>query len=312
MKLKSIIAIAAMAFASTSAYAQQSYLGFGAGLQFDLGQLTNTIVLDGLNSGVGAASLYNASALTGCASSVDPQACQTENPGDAQKLIVSENELDSLDKSTGGSLFDNDLNGGMTGIQLNVFWESEGQNTFWRVGLMYTTKLTGGNTESRVLGFKWLHQQWDYKAWQIPFYYGFKTGIGESASVYAGAGLHYFNGGWDVGGTVYGDIPTYVLGTAVGPHTVLDSNTGTATGGSIVNEAIKYRVNGWGFNFLIGIERKLENGNKVFFEIDRAYSGGMANDRTKTAGGSNGLAPFASYPIAIGGTSYRFGYKMAM
>ncbi|MBU41656.1 MAG: hypothetical protein CMN76_00435 [Spirochaetaceae bacterium] len=303
-----LLAVAFTTVFASSVHAE-SYLGLGAGLQFDLGQLTNTIVLDGLESSVGNASLNGVTRLQGCGTNT---ACQTEVRGNNQDLIISERNLDALDKSTTGFLFDNDLRGGMTGLQLTAFYESEGDNTFWRLGVMYTKKIMGGHTESRLMGFKWLDQKWDYYAWQVPFYYGFKTGIGESASVYAGAGLHYFNGGWNVGGYVLGDVPTYLLGTATGPHTVLDANTGAPKGGNVIGEAVRFRVNGLGFNFLIGVEKKMSNGDKLYFEIDRAYSGGMGNARAESQAGQQGLAPFPSYPIAIGGWSYRFGYKMKL
>lgn len=303
-----LLAVAFTTVFASSVHAE-NYLGLGAGLQFDLGQLTNTITLDGLESSVGNANLTGVQTLQGCGTNV---ACQTEVPGNNQDLIVSEQRLDALDKSTGDMLFDNDLRGGMTGLQLTAFYESEGQNTFWRLGVTYTMKLTGGHTESRLVGFKWLDQKWDYYAWQVPFYYGFKTDIGESASVYAGGGVHYYKGGWNVGGYILGDVPTYLLGTATGPHTVLDADTGALKGGNVIGEAVRFRVSGWGFNFLIGVEKKLASGNKLFFEIDRAYSGGIANARAESQGGQQGLAPFPSYPIAIGGWSYRFGYKIAM
>ena len=302
-----LLAVAFTTVFASSVHAE-SYLGLGAGLQFDLGQLTNTIVLDGLESSIGTADLTGVQRLQGCPTT----ACQTEVRGNNQDLIISERNLDALDKSTGDMLFDNELNGGMTGLQLTAFYESEGDNTFWRLGVQYTFKLTGGHTTSRLLGFKWLNQKWDYYAWQIPFYYGFKTGIGESASVYAGGGVHYFKGGWNVGGYILGDVPTYLLGTATGPHTVRDASTGALKGGNVIGEAVRFRVSGWGFNFLIGVEKKLASGNKLFFEIDRAYSGGIDNARAESQAGQQGLDPFPSYPIAIGGWSYRFGYKVAM
>ena len=303
-----LLAVAFTTVFASSVHAE-NYLGLGAGLQFDLGQLTNTIVLDGLESSVGNANLTGVTRLQGCGTNT---ACQTEVPGTNQDLIISERNLDALDKSTGDMLFDNDLRGGMTGLQLTAFYESEGDNTFWRIGVMYTKKIMGGHTESRLLGFKWLDQKWDYYAWQVPFYYGFKTGIGESASVYAGGGVHYFRGGWNVGGYILGDVPTYLLGTATGPHTVLDANTGALKGGNVIGEAVRFRVSGIGFNFLIGVEKKLASGNKLFFEIDSAYSGGIYNAKAESQAGTQGLAPFPSYPIAIGGWSYRFGYKIAM
>ena len=306
-----LIAVAFVTMFASSVHAE-NYLGLGAGLQFDLGQLTNTIVLDGLESSVGNASLVGGSRLTGCTAAASPTACQKEEPGNNQDLIISERNLDALDKSTGDMLFDNDLRGGMTGLQLTAFYESEGDNTFWRLGVQYTFKISGGHTESRLMGFKWLDQKWDYYAWQVPFYYGFKTGIGESASVYAGGGLHYYKGGWNVGGYILGDVPTYLLNTPTGPHTVIDANTGQLTGGNAIGEAVRFRVTGWGFNFLVGVEKKLASGNKLFFEIDRAYSGGIDNARAESQAGQTGLAPMPSYPIAIGGWSYRFGYKMAM
>ena len=300
--------ILTMCISPLSLSAEGSSLGLGLGLTFDLGSLGKTIATEGLDSNVGVPALTNHErGLTGC--NDDPD-CMREVPGANQQLVVPENRLLTLENST-NQAFNTRAEGAMTGLTINVFWEKEFDGTFLRVGIDYTRKISGGETESRLAGIKWYDIHWDYNSLFVPVYGGIKARVGETSGVYAGAGLNYFRGGWSLSGYNFGDLPTYVLGIPVGASTVYDAN-GQQTGGPVIGENIKYRVSGIGINFVIGVEKATEAGNKIYIEIDRKIAFKYDSKRVTTPGGIQALAPFASYPINMSATIFRVGYKVAM
>ncbi|MCR9143932.1 MAG: porin OmpL1 [bacterium] len=296
--------------------AEGSYIGFGLGLQDDLGNLTNTIVVDGLNSGNVYPSKTGHQRVTGCGTISPTNACYQAGNKAQQKLIIPDNTLIGLEKNTGG-LIRSEAGGPMIGAVLSVFYEGEMNNgMFYRAGINYTKKILGGHSESYLfkgspLQTKWYDITWDYYSWNVPLYFGLKAGIGESSAVYGGAGLNYSEGGWNLGGTNNGDIPGAFLSNDIGVQTTTNSS-GTVIQTPVVAEATKFRVRAIGYQFLIGLETKLESGNKVFFELETIKSGTQGKVVTKSVGGGQGLAQIAPYPISLGGTNFKFGYKLAL
>ncbi len=286
------------ALAVTGLHAEGSYIGLGAGLMFNLGQLGGTIANDGLNSSVG-----NRAATS-----------NNEELGTQQKLIYPENELVGLEVNT-NQAFRAKTSGAMTGLVLTAYFEKEFTWAFVRGGVSYNKKVRGGHSEATVATIKWYDVSWDYKAFAVPVYVGIKAGVGDSASVYFGGGVNYHEGGWDLYGTNMGDIPTALLGRGVGAHTVRDNVTGATKGGNLYNERIEFRVKGYGFNFVMGAEGKLESGNKIFFEIDTLLAGGGYGTSYARNQANSTRDHFAAIPVKVtvlAGTSYSFGYKMKM
>lgn len=290
---RKLLALAVVSLAATSVHAEGSYLGLGLGLQFDLGDLGSTITKDGLDSS------------------------KTTPSGQTMQMIVPENTLDVY---RAASIMSVKQSSAMTGGILSVFWENEGQNTFWRVGVDYTRKVMGGHTEASIATAKFIDMTWTYEAYHIPLYWGIKAGVGESASVYGGLGLHYYRGGWGIEGDSNGQIP-YDLSNgllSVGPHATAQLYKGGTYNGTdafpVIGEKVKFDVNGVGFNFLVGVERKLQSGNKTYFEIEHVIGGKMDNAPVRTFGTVKSLATTGtiSYPINLSGTRFKFGYKIAM
>ena len=160
---------------------------------------------------------------------------------------------------------------------------------------------------------------------------GFKAGIGETVSVYAGGGLSYNKGFFQLTGTNLGNVPTTFLaryGTSVGLVTTIaakDQYTINPTTGVITpatsspaspqgiwGSKAKFKAEGLGFNFVTGIEKKLESGDKLFFEIGQVVAGGIGRRGFKDPGAISAFAPVAAYPVDLSGTTYSFGYKMHM
>ncbi len=311
------VACAALFFAAPLS-AERHFIGIGFGLQYDLGQLGNTIVVDGLDSTKGQPGSVGRTNVTGCGFDIN-SACFQEN-GPPQKLIVPENQLIALEKNTAGAVRSN-TSGPMIGGVLELFYEREFEATFLRGGLQYTKRILGGSSQSHLFKgspfeLKWYDIRWDFYSFTAPFYFGYKARIGKSAAVYAGAGLNYSIGGWNVGGDNLGDLPSSLLGGLVGVRGAV-TTTSAVTPGRVITtgvyqESIKFRVQGIGYNTLIGLETSLESGDRLFFEIEQIFAGDQGRSVVQSFGGAGGFAPIAAYPIDLGGRKFKFGYKFSL
>ena len=311
--------LTAALFVSSSVYAD-GYLYIGVGLEPNLGNLTGTVAKDGLESTKGKPNLvgYTSDPL-GCYS--DAAATVTscgEVKGTAQDIVIPENELLSFERITAGAIDVKRAEGGMIGLNLNIAWENQAESTWWRVGLERTERIRGGRTEAEMAGIPWYKIHFDYSDWRIPILWGLRAEISKSgSSVYGGLGIYLFKGGWSLSGNNIGDIPTNALGSLFGTSfgtTATRTESGKLQGGAVIGENANFKVQGYGYNFLIGVDAVVGEGkSKLFFEIDHKLGGAYDKPlRPLSVGGSQHLAPFATYPIKVGGTSYKFGYKMAM
>lgn len=312
-KASKLLALAVAAFLATQIHAEGSYLGLGFGLQFDLGTLGETITKDGLDT-----TRYNG--INGVSLSA----------GDlgVQKLIAPENTLLVAQHS---GLITTRTNGPMNGGVLSAFWEKEGANTFWRLGVSYTHKIMGGDTTANFAGYQMIDYIWSYQSVIIPFYYGLKAGVGESASVYGGFGINFFRGGWGLEGNSDGQLAWEVgqingVNLNLAPHfnhclylpqcgpTPITNNDVRGLNGAapIIGEKIRFDVHGIGFNFLLGLEHKLQSGNKTYFEVEYIQAGGYDTSPARAPGSAISLNSTIAYPINLGGVRYNFGYKFAM
>ena len=313
------VALTAALFVTSSVYAD-GYLYLGIGIEPDLGGLTGTIAKDGLDSIKGKPNLvgYTSNPLGCYGESAATQLSCGEVKGTVQDSVIPENELLSFQRVTAGALRVTRAEGGMIGLNLNVAWENQGESTWWRVGVERTERIRGGRTEAELAGIQWYKIHFNYSDWRIPILWGLRAEISKAgSSVYGGLGIYLYDGGWSISGNNIGDIPTNALGGLLGTSfgvTATRDEFGRLQGGAIVGEDAAFRVRGFGFNFLIGVDAVVGDGkSKLFFEIDHKLGGGYDKPlRPLSVGGSQHLAPFVTYPIKVGGTSYKFGYKMAM
>ncbi|MCE9596631.1 MAG: porin OmpL1 [Spirochaetia bacterium] len=321
MKHAKLMALGLFAVAFTTAQAEGAYLGFGFGLHFDLAGLGKTITVDGLDSPTQQKGDCNAYQFNG-------GFCETTAQAENQKLIEPENKYIALEKVTGGWTKINNKEGGpMVGGVFKVFYEKNWENTFIRAGLNLTRKIKGGHTRISTGGVEWYNVNFDYTSHVIPVYYGFKTSIGEAASVYAGGGVNWFRGGFSLQGSNMGGIANFMNNQPQSPDLIrggsgiyptVKTSRSASTGALVTStsnagllyDKVKFRASGIGFNFLIGVEKKLTSGDKLFFEFEHIISGGQPH--TYTEGSIPTFAPAVSYPQNLSGTIYTFGYKMAM
>jgi hypothetical protein len=339
MKLIKKLLILVLGFSVGGVFAQSAYLGYGLGLQFDLGGLGGTITKDGLDNRYGT-----------------------------QKIIIPENTIDVYHRS---GLVSRETTGAMTGLALSVFYERDMADFFYRIEGSYTRKILGGYSKAQIAGYTFIEQSWDFYSLVVPLYLGIRANVSESASVYGAFGVNYFRGGWSLSGTVDGATPCYIgqrilkdelrkedknalcgLGPnglgLINPYNELDFENPTIfqapvvviVGGSpysgsafvpifppqakkiledrnllykgaIFGEQIVFDVSGIGFNFLIGIDKKLQSGSKFYFELEYLISAKNDNAPVRSQGTVNQLASSGniSYPIVVGGLRYRLGFK---
>jgi hypothetical protein len=296
MKLIKKLLILVLGFSVGGVFAQSAYLGYGLGLQFDLAGLGGTITKDGLDNRYGT-----------------------------QKIIIPENTIDVLQRS---GLVSRETKGAMTGLAVSVFYERDMADFFYRIEGSYTRKILGGYSKAQLAGYTFIEQSWDFYSLVVPLYLGIRANVSESASVYGAFGINYFRGGWSLSGIVDGATPCSVSTSlcGLGPSGIglVDPVTGTAAdvdakrsnpeelySGAIFGEQIVFDVSGVGFNFLIGLDKKLQSGSKFYFELEYLLDAKMDNAPVRSPGTVKQLASTGniSYPIVVGGLRYRLGFK---
>lgn len=271
----------------------RSYFMIGLGAQFDLAQLGGTITKDGLDSR-------------------NPQLSSTGQPtGSLQKAIYAENTLISLKRTTGG-VVGAKTGGAMVGGNVNVGYEKEGifgiNSLFWRINVNYTTKISGGETSSTVMGYKWLDQEWHYTAWTVPTYLGIKLyNAANDTAIYIGGGVNYFQGWWGVSGTINAPALNSFAPGILGPGGSLVSD---APNPGVYKENVRFGASGIGLNWLVGAQTKITDKGHLFFELETILSAGMGVGGVSSIGGASALAPWVAYPVVVGGQTYRVGYKI--
>lgn len=312
-KYLSMVLIGLIIFVTGPLFADKGYIGGGLGIMTNLGDLGKTITVDGLDStSTFEPNMETAVYMGGCDSAPDPAACRAQITGAYQQTIVPENKLITMQRVTGG-LIKSETHGSMTGLVGSIFYEHDWENNlFVRGGISYNRKVLGGRSKSYVAGVKWYDITWDYRALYVPAYFGIKVGDEKKASVYAAMGVAYFDGWFQVGGYNNGEIPAYMLKTAVGTSTSYNTLTGQYEGGPIYHESTKFKTSGIGFTALLGLEKAFENGDAFFIEVTHIFAGGQGKGNTVDLGGATHMTTHPTYPVTLNGTFFSTGYKMGV
>ena len=261
---------------STIPVTAESYVFGGMGMQLDLGQLGATIVTDGLDS------------------------------SDGGKAIVAENKLKTAAAATGNTMMNVPVaSSAMLGGVFNIGYEKDiGERFFARTSVNYTDKIAGGHTIAKAGIYDWYNVRWNFQSWVIPVHFGIKIKTSDKSSVYIGGGMNYYQGGFGIKGRVDGATLASAGGIARKVTDALGvSNT------QIFDEDIQFRVKGTGLNWIIGASTPVSEKGSVFFEVETILSGQMGKGISKSEGGRKAIAYEAYYPVIIGGTIYRFGFK---
>lgn len=265
---------------------------FGFGLHFDPNSLGNTIIKDGLDSGV-----------------------------KGRPIIVPDNSLQALEEAKLAG-FGYKSAGPMSAGALTAGYEKDlGENFFWRVGLNIENKISGGHQRGKIMGQQVYESEWTYKAIVVPAYVGIKLNLGEKSSIYMGAGLHYYSAQWDLRGTnAFGAIglaaPAVTSFNAFSPastNTTYLAQFGTNGGVPIWKEHLRFGGSGIGFNWITGMQTKISDRGFLFMEVETFFSYKMVNTGfVHNPGTYYALAANPAYPVSVGGNIYRFGYKMEL
>lgn len=266
------------------------------GIQFDPNSLGGTFVKDGLDSGVAK---YDSNG----------------NYVGQQKIFLAENELKVAENLTGG-LVKLKSEGPMTAGSMTFGYESDVTlykdvpNFFYRVGMNLSTVVSGGRKTATFGGFKFYDARWFYRSVVIPAYFGIKMDVGGTPDkpnfgFYMAPGLHYYKAMWNVKGTINGTL----LHAATGGLTRSLPALGDLMDPSAVNEDARFDGSGIGFSFLTGVQARVTDNGFAFIEMEYHGSYDQGTAATKSGGGMAGLSPYPVYPVSVGGTVYRFGYK---
>ncbi len=215
---------------------------------------------------------------------------------------------------------------------------------FVRTGVEYTFRVSGGHHE-RVLGSAIetttplggavrdatggvtggsMSYQFDAKWLEIPLTVGLSIPLEGGHHVYGGFGPSYYRGGF----SVKADLDERYVRAAT---TLVDGNT---VYGPLVTDAIHEKINfawaGLGFNYVLGIEARLDDRNAIFFEY--AATGGadtrfssepsaqvqklLTAVNSSVAGGvvlpatpDDRFLKRIAFPVVLGGGFFRIGYR---
>ena len=258
----------------------------GLGIQFDPNSLGGTIVKDGLDS-----------------SQIKTDA--NGNYAGVQKAIIPENNLQTLENLTGG-LISYKSTGPMTAGSLTLGYEKDVMdNFFFRVGANFTTKISGGRTSATAAGYDWYDVTFHYKSIVVPAYFGIKLNVGQRSAFYIAPGLHYYRAEWALKGRNDGNGLDAVTGGLAKTLPV----AGDAARPGVIQEDAKFSGAGIGVSWLTGVQTKITENGYAFIEVETHFSYKQGNAGTKSAGGIAAIAPQPAYPVTVGGTVYRVGYK---
>jgi hypothetical protein len=309
--------------------------GFSTGLRTNMALLGDTIAKDGtmeLGSGTALRALGGTKNIF-------------QSDKDDAVLVHNSQSTNSpykfLESSTNGGALMGITLGGEVKLELAKLLHLP---LFVRTGAEYTFRVSGGQHE-RVLGSAienatplgaavrdatggvtggTMSYAFDAHWLEVPLTIGLSVPIEGGHKVYGGFGPSYYRGGW----SVQVDMDERYVRAAT---TLLDGNT---VYGPLVKSAIHDTVSfswaGLGFNYVLGLEARVDDRNSLFFEYaatggaDTRFSSQPSPDvqRFLTAvnsGVTGGVILPASqddrflkriaYPVVLGGGFFRIGYR---
>lgn len=151
------------------------------------------------------------------------------------------------------------------------------------------------------LAGKTVNQTWTYGYWAIPVTIGINVPVTDKFNVYAGIGLTYYSGFWQL----EMDGPAAIASQG---YTDADSDPDTVYTGSF-KESCKFEAAGIGFNWTIGASAEVYAATSIFVELDATTAGDMANARLKSSTGQAALNSTTKiyYPVNLSNMLVRFG-----
>jgi len=245
-------------------------------------------------------------------------------------VILSENTFLALKKTKNNPLGITPIksatdDGAMSGLNTNLRVRYDFLDAFFvRLGFVYDKQISGGDdsfkltdnalilnslvdafTEtgnemvaaSSLVGKK-VTQEWTYGYWAIPVTVGINVPVTEKFNLYAGIGLTYYSGYWQLkvkapAGYIAGDT---TLGDA--------------------KEKCKFEASGIGINWTVGASVVVYQDISIFLEVDTTMAADMSDsEKLKTPAGQAAFGvDNLYYPVSLSTQLIRFGasYKLPL
>jgi len=223
-------------------------------------------------------------------------------------VIMSENQLLAIKSTSSLMISDVTDDGAMSGINTTLRVRYDFLDAFFvRLGFTLDQQIAGGDDEFTIglmgapLGIagKKVTQEWTYGYWAIPVTVGINLPVTERFNLYAGIGLTYYSGYWQL----KVNAPAgYIAG---------DPSLGDA------KEKLKFEASGIGINWTVGVSAAVYQDISIFLEIDTTMAADMSDsEKLKTPGGQAafGGLKYINYPVNLSTQLYRIGvsYKLPL
>jgi len=256
-------------------------------------------------------------------------------------VIVSENQFLAVKKSKilGAPLIKSaDDDGAMSGINTTLRVRYDFLDAFFvRLGFVYDQQIAGGDDSFKITdnvgllaayvtskgvnsaaNLAWgtalaggkVTQEWTYGYWAIPVTVGINVPVTEKFNLYAGIGLTYYSGYWQLEEKV---PQGYMIGDYDRDGDKDTTDLAIAAAGK---EKVKFEASGIGINWTVGASVVVYQDISIFLEIDTTMAADMSDsEKLKT---NQGKMAFSSdniyYPVSLSTQLIRFGasYKLPL
>ena len=256
-------------------------------------------------------------------------------------VIVSENQFLAVKKSKilGAPLIKSaDDDGAMSGINTTLRVRYDFLDAFFvRLGFVYDQQIAGGDDSFKITdnvgllaayvtskgvnsaaNLAWgtalaggkVTQEWTYGYWAIPVTVGINVPVTEKFNLYAGIGLTYYSGYWQLKEKV---PQGYMIGDYDRDGDKDTTDLAIAAAGK---EKVKFEASGIGINWTVGASVVVYQDISLFIEIDTTMAADMSDsEKLKT---NQGKMAFSSdniyYPVSLSTQLIRFGasYKLPL
>jgi len=221
-----------------------------------------------------------------------------------------------------------DDDGAMSGINTTLRVRYDFLDAFFvRLGFVYDQQIAGGDDSFKLtsntalisaltngdlpaiasLAGQKVTQEWTYGYWAIPVTVGINVPVTERFNLYAGIGLTYYSGYWQLKVKAPAG---YIDVNDDGTHDAADVAAGPA------KEKVKFEASGIGINWTVGASVVVYQDISIFLEIDTTMAADMSDsEKLKTTAGQKGFgSDNVYYPVSLSTQLIRFGasYKLPL
>jgi len=250
-------------------------------------------------------------------------------------VIVSENSLLAAKKTSvvhpalgnlGHPIKSVTDDGAMSGINTTLRVRYDFLDAFFvRLGFVYDQQIAGGDDSFKItdnamilvgltgnqadaianLAGQKVTQEWTYGYWAIPVTVGINVPVTERFNLYAGIGLTYYSGYWQL--------------KVKAPAGYIDSDGNGFFDNNedgVAKEKVKFEASGIGINWTVGASVVVYQDISIFLEIDTTMAADMSDsEKLKTTAGQKGFgSDNVYYPVSLSTQLIRFGasYKLPL